>query len=269
MFWDNHMHCSFSGDSDTPPIDMINAAKTKGLRGMTFTDHLDIDYPSKYGFFDLDLEHYYPDQHALALEQSDASFTVLTGIEIGIQPLIASQANDVVNSYPFDFVIGSTHVVDRMDPYFDDFWQQDDSSKLLRRYYEFLYENINAFSNFDSLGHLDYCFRYARDEKYKSDTHKPYADIVDAILEKLIKMDKALEVNTAAFRKGMPSPNPAPSIIKRFHELGGKMITLGADAHEPKDVAADFEKLPDLLEACGFKEYVVFKNRKPEAYPLR
>ena len=31
----------------------------------------------------------------------------------------------------------------------------------------------------------------------------------------------------------------------------------------------DFDKLPDLLEDCGFKEYVVYKNRKPEAYPFR
>ena len=96
----------------------------------------------------------------------------------------------------------------------------------------------------------------------------PYADIIDAILERIIKLDKALEINTAAFRKGMGAPNPAPSIIKRYHELGGKLITIGADAHEPSDIAADFNRLPDLLKDCGFNEFVVYKNRKPQSYPI-
>ncbi len=268
MFWDNHMHSNFSGDSDASPIDMIRSAKEKGLRGMTFTDHLDLDYPKQFGFFDLDLKHYYPTQHALAMEQSDESFTVLTGLEVGIQPHIVNQCNDAVNAHPYDFIIGSTHLVDKWDPYFDSFWERDSESNLLKRYYESILENITAFSNFDSLGHLDYAFRYAKTPSIKHDTHKPYAEIIDAILEKIIKMDKAMEINTAAFRKGMNNPNPAVSIIKRYHELGGKLITLGADAHAPEDVAADFNRLPELLADCGFKEFAVYINRKPEIYPL-
>ena len=268
MLWDNHMHSNFSGDSDAEPIDMIKAARSKGLAGMTFTDHLDIDYPEQFGFFDLDLDHYYPSQHALALKCSDEHFTVLTGLEIGIQPHIASECETAVKSYPYDFIIGSTHLVDRWDPYFDSFWELDTDINLLKRYYECILENITAFTNFDSLGHLDYAFRYVKNPNVKNDTHKPYAEIIDAILDKIISMDKALEVNTAALRKGMTGPNPAPSIIKRYHELGGKLITLGADAHTPKDVAADFNLLADLLNACGFKEFVVYKNRKPEAYPI-
>ena len=67
MFWDNHMHSNFSGDSDAAPIDMINAARAKKLRGITFTDHMDLDYPPKYGFFELDPYSYYEAQHKLAL----------------------------------------------------------------------------------------------------------------------------------------------------------------------------------------------------------
>ena len=269
MLWDNHMHSNFSGDSDAEPISMIKAAKSKGLAGMTFTDHLDLDYPAQFGFFDLDIENYYPLQHKLALEESDKNFTVLTGIEVGIQPHVAEQCNIIVNANPYDFVIGSTHLVDKWDPYFDSFWERGSETALLKRYYESILENITVYTNFDSLGHLDYAFRYVKTPSIKNDTHKPYAEIVDAILKRIIELDKALEINTAALRKGMLGPNPAPSIIKRYHELGGKLITLGADAHTPTDVAADFEKLPALLEECGFKEYVVYKNRKPEAYPLR
>ncbi|MCR5776148.1 MAG: histidinol-phosphatase HisJ family protein [Lachnospiraceae bacterium] len=269
MLWDNHMHSNFSGDSDTPPILMIEAARKKGLAGITFTDHLDIDYPEKFGFFDLDLENYYPTQHALALEQSTKDFTVLTGLEVGIQPHVADKCQEAVMGHDYDFIIGSTHLVDKWDPYFQSFWERDSETNLLNRYYECILENINAFANFDSLGHLDYAFRYSKTPEIKMNTHKPYAEIIDEILKKIIQMDKAMEVNTAALRKGMNGPNPAPSIIKRYHELGGKLITLGADAHQPGDVAADFEVLPDLLESCGFTEFVVYKKRKPEVYPLR
>lgn len=268
MFWDNHMHCNFSGDSTAEPIDMINSAKEKGLRGITFTDHLDIDYPEQFGFFDLDLKNYYPTMHALALQESTSSFTILNGLEVGIQPHVINKCNEAVSEYPYDFIIGSTHLVDKWDPYFDSFWERDNEVNLLNRYYESILENITAFTNFDTVGHLDYAFRYVKNPDIKLNTHMPYAEIIDAILEQIIKLDKSLEINTAAFRKGMDAPNPAPSIIKRYHELGGKMITIGADAHTPKDVGADFEKLPELLNSCGFKEFLVYKNRKPEAYPI-
>ncbi len=267
MFWDCHMHCNFSGDSDTPAIDMIKAAKAKGLRGITFTDHLDIDYPPQFGFFDLDLENYYPKQHALALQESTDDFTILTGLEMGIQSHVADKCYQAAKGFDYDFIIGSTHVVDHLDPYYDVFWETDDVSKLLTRYYEVILENITAYTDFDSLGHLDYIFRY-KEEIKTSDTYLPYKNIVDAILEKIIKMDKALEINTGGYRKGINNPNPSASIIKRYHELGGKLITLGADAHTTQDIASDFEKLPALLKECGFTEYAVYKNRKPTLYPL-
>ena len=268
MLWDNHMHSNFSGDSDAAPIDMINAAKAKGLQGITFTDHLDLDYPPEFGFFDLDLENYYPVQHRLAMEYSDESFTVLTGMEIGIQPHIAKECYEIVKQYDYDFIIGSTHLVDKCDPYFDIFWENGEDFPKLIRYYESILENIKSFTDFDSVGHLDYIFRYIKSSDKKNDTYIPYKEIVDAILSQIIKMDKALEINTAGLRKGMKYPNPCRDIICRYHELGGKLITLGADAHAPKDVAADFDMLPELLAECGFKEFAVYKKRKPFLYPL-
>ena len=268
MLWDNHMHSWFSGDSDTDPLEMIKAAKSRGLRGLTFTDHLDLHYPKEYGFFDLDVEDYFTKQHQTALDISDENFTVLTGIEVGIQEIAAKENDTIVETYPFDFVIGSTHLIYGQDPYFPGTWENVDPQKLMTTYYECILDNINSFLNFDSVGHLDYAFRYSPDPVFKNNTYEPYKEVVDAILEKLVKNDKALEVNTAAFRKGMNNPNPAASIIKRYHDLGGKLITIGADAHVPEDVAADFDKVPSILKECGFNEFAVFKNRKPELYPL-
>ena len=38
------------------------------------------------------------------------------------------------------------------------------------------------------------------------------------------------------------SCNPHPDVIRRYRELGGEIITIGADAHRPEHIAYDFEK---------------------------
>ena len=59
MLWDTHMHCRFSGDSDAEPEDMILASISRGLDGICFTDHLDLDYPDEPDAFLLDYPAYH------------------------------------------------------------------------------------------------------------------------------------------------------------------------------------------------------------------
>ena len=57
---------------------------------------------------------------------------------------------------------------------------------------------------------------------------------LDPILRYLIDNGKALEVNTAGLKKGLPWPNPHMEILKRYRALGGELITIGSDAHRRK-----------------------------------
>ena len=52
-------------------------------------------------------------------------------------------------------------------------------------------------------------------------------------------------------------------MLKRYHELGGEIITVGADAHKPEHVAYDFDKVSNILKDAGFIYYTVFENRVP------
>lgn len=52
-------------------------------------------------------------------------------------------------------------------------------------------------------------------------------------------------------------------MLKRYHELGGEIITVGADAHKPEHVAYDFDKVSNILKDAGFMYYTVFENRVP------
>ena len=70
MFWDTHMHCYFSGDSDASPRSMVEGALKKNLPGICFTDHQDLDYRKNPGFFDLDFKNYQKETNAKNLAEA-------------------------------------------------------------------------------------------------------------------------------------------------------------------------------------------------------
>ena len=110
---------------------------------------------------------------------------------------------------------------------------------------------------------MDYVVRYGpnKDANYCYDKYK---DIIDKILSHLIDNEKGLEINTAGLTKGLKDIHPCTDILRRYHELGGEIITLGSDSHTADTVAAHFDKASEILLDCGFKYYCVFANRIAE-----
>ena len=264
--WDVHMHSQFSGDSKAPVDSMIKAAQQKGLSGICFTDHLDIDYPDDPDLFLLDLPNYTNTIQALA-NQFREIIPVRMGIELGLQPHLANLHEDILSQYSFDFVIGSSHVVHGVDPYYLKFYEGRSEKAAYREYFESILENIQAFDGFDVYGHIDYVVRYGP-TKNTNYIWTEYQDIIDEILKLLISKGKGIEINTGGFKYGLGHPNPTEEILARYRELGGEIITIGADAHAPEHVAFDFEKIPDILNNAGFDYFTVFKKRKPEFIKL-
>ena len=266
MFWDQHMHCNFSGDSDALPEDMIKAGIAHGLSGICFTDHLDYDYPEEPNIFLLDFDNYFKALSDLREKYAD-KISVNIGIELGLQPQAAGQNLAVAEKYPFDFIIGSSHVVNHMDPYYPEFFAERNEDEAYMEYFESVLESINSCVDFDVYGHIDYVVRYGPN-KNAFYTYEKFKDIIDEILTQLISKGKGIEVNTGGFKYGLGHPNPTEDIIKRYRELGGEIITMGADAHVPEYVAYEFDKTAQIIKNCGFKYYTVFKNRKAEFIPL-
>lgn len=264
--WDVHMHSQFSGDSNAPLESMISSAIEKNLGGICFTDHLDIDYPDDPELFLLDLPNYTSSIAALRDKYAN-TFPIRLGIELGLQPHLGELHKDILSQYPFDFVIGSSHVVHGFDPYYPKFYEGREEKSCYREYFESILENIQAFHDFDVYGHIDYIVRYGptRNEHYN---WKDYQDIIDEILRLLIQKGKGIEINTGGFKYGLEHPNPTEAILARYKELGGEILTLGSDAHAPEHIAYDFHKIPAILAESGFKYFTVFKNRKPEFVKL-
>ncbi len=266
--WDQHMHCAFSGDSTTPPKEMANAALSRGLTGICFTDHHDIDYPKmpEEPDFLIPFDSYFKEVETLQAEY-ETKLNIHIGIELGLQPQVAEQNAQVLAKHPFDFCIGSVHVVHHQDPYYGGLFSGRTDEEAFEDYLLATLENIKAFDGFDVLGHIDYMVRYCPNQ-VKNYRPSDFTDLVDEILTYLISHGKGIEVNTSGYKVGLNMPHPHPEILKRYQELGGEILTIGADAHVPDHIAYDFPVAIDLLKELGFSYYTVFEGHKPQQLPL-
>ena len=265
---DFHLHTSFSSDSEAPMASMIEQGIAAGLSCLCITEHMDKDYvrhAPKDPDFEVDTDAYYETYQAMCARY-EGKIKVLFGIELGLQPHVADFYKQYILDYPFDFILGSSHICHRKDPYFPDFYEGRTEEEAYREYFESILENIYAFDGFDVYGHLDYTVRYGpnQDRFY---SYEKYADLLDGILRELIGRGKGIEVNTGGFRYGLTHPNPTEAILKRYLALG-EIITIGSDAHRPEHIACEFERVSSILKECGFKYYTIFKNRTAEFVKL-
>lgn len=262
---DCHMHSIHSGDSKTPMEEMIIKSIAQGLTTICFTEHNDFDFPitdlDPKGKFECNSDIYFKDYCRLRDKYTD-KIQILFGIELGLQPSVANQNKSYVEANDFDFIIGSSHLCDGVEPSCADFYRGRSEEETYRVYFDSVLENIMTLSDFDVYGHLDYVVRYGpnADAKY---SYERYQDILDKILCMLIEKGKGIEINTGGLKRGLRDVHPCKDIIKRYKNLGGEIITVGSDAHVTQNIAAYFERAEAVLRECGFKYYTVFEHRTP------
>ncbi len=260
--FDCHLHSCFSSDSKARPEDVIRTAVGK-LSGICVTEHNDFDYPPEDGktVFNLDPDEYLSAYEALRPALPD-SFTLLLGVEQGLQKSVADRVNAYDPEGRLDFIIGSSHLVRGNDPYYPSFWEGRSVTDALGEYFDSILENLSCCRNFDVYGHLDYITRYIPGRPKDFRLPDSCTDQIDEILKKLIALEKGIEVNTAGFCYGR-EPNPGRQILTRYRQLGGEILTVGSDAHRPEDIAFHFGACRELLLSCGFRYVTVFKKRRP------
>lgn len=257
---DVHMHCGFSNDSESRPEDMVESAIAKGLSVICFTDHYDKDNLDWGDEAIFDVESYFQKMIELQEEYRD-QIDIRIGAEIGMQPYLAEYYQNFMEQHPFDFVIGSVHSVLEHDVALD-FFQKHSDPEGYKIYFEEMLQDVQKIKSYDVLGHLDYIVRYSNQGSKGFDLND-YMDIIEEILKQVIAHGKGIEMNMSGLKYGLGAPHPQPEIIKRYRELGGEIITVGADGHIPEHIAYDYHLADDILKSCGFKYYTEFKGRKP------
>lgn len=253
MIFDTHVHTEFSSDSKMLLGDAILRANQQGI-GLITTEHMDLLYPEDDQFI-FDVDEYF------AAYQPYRSEQLLLGIEIGMRPECLADNEAIVKKAGFDYVLGSIHVVEGIDIYYDVFYAGRTKMQSYARYFEMMAECVKAYKCIDALGHIDYIARYAKYEDTEIYYHE-FQEHIDEVLKHTINNDIVLELNTRRFgdRRVVKALTP---IYKRYRELGGRLAVLGSDAHTQEAVGSNFTLAQEFLEQCQL-ELVYFKNRNPE-----
>ena len=253
MIFDSHSHTSFSADSDMTAEDALKAARARGI-GLVFTEHLDVDFPGELDF-SFDPEAYWRQYEPLRGDD------LHLGIEVGMQAGTAEASRAFVARAPFDLVIGSVHLLRGIDIYEKECFEGREKDELYREYFRTMAEMIACHDFIDVLGHIDYI---ARTAPYKNPelSYGAFADEIDAVLRTAVAQGVVLELNTRRLGSRRALKELAP-IYARYHELGGRYVTLGSDAHGADAIGANFAAAEDFARAMGLS-IVTFFARKME-----
>ncbi len=259
--YDYHIHTQFSLDSKAKLIDVVNIAINKGLKEIAITNHIEPNYDNGT-INDKNFREHLNEIDVLKNQLGD-KIKILKGAEITLLPNNEKKFNTFIKKYEdLDFVIGSSHCINKKDLYFD----FDFSSYTKKEAYEiYLNEVIQCIpnNNFCVYGHLDFVSRYSKYEDPLMQ-YDEFSSLIDTALKLLIKHNKGLEVNTSGIKYGINSFYPSVQILKRYNELGGKILTVGSDSHIANNVGSHFDIAYEYLKKCGFNSITTFEKMKPK-----
>lgn len=248
----------------------IEKAIELGLDEMCFTDH--VDYGIKRDWDDplanVDYPRYFAKLALMRAAYGD-KIKICSGLEFGIQSITVDDYERLFAKYQdkLDFVLFSMHQVNNLEFWSQDFQRGRNQQEYNAAYYEEILKTMKAFKHYSVLAHLDLLVRYDKVGRY------PFAkvkDLVAEILRQAIKDGKGIEVNTSSWHYGLSDTQPSRAILHLYKDLGGRIITVGSDAHQTSYLADHIKDAYAILrDEIGFTEIATFEHMQPIFHKLR
>ncbi|MBQ3136058.1 MAG: histidinol-phosphatase HisJ family protein [Clostridia bacterium] len=257
---DMHVHSDNSPDGIHSPMYICECAVKNNLGAIAITDHCEVDkfFTEKYNnmifhsFFEC----------SKARSAFEGELLVLLGLEIG-QPLgNKALADRIVRHHNYDFILGSIHTPHGFNCDIKEIeYDKIDVYKFMEDYFLQLTETAK-WDGCDALAHITCPMRRIQG-KYQIDfDYSKIKAVTDELLRTMISYDKALEINTSGLRQKIGLTMPDINIIKRYRELGGKLLTIGSDAHNANDCGKGIIKGMEIARECGFENITFYVSRE-------
>ena len=259
---DLHCHTYYSFDSKTEPELLVQSAIDKGLDLIAITDHADVDYEDCGMCFDhraderkeviLGLKHKYKDK-----------IKIIFGIELGQPNNKRDIADKLIADNGYEYVLGSIHNL-RYVPDFAllDFKKINEYPEMVDNLYNRYLDDLIGLADvpyIDVVTHVTYMIRYVQAAGGDLDLSAYYPKY-EQLFKAIIKNGKALEINTSNLRRGFGTTMPSEDLIKLYTECGGRLITVGSDAHRPHEIGANIEEGYALAEKYGLTPITEIKE---------
>ena len=276
MIVDYHMHLRRPADGyeeidHTPEAAerFVEIARERGVDEIGFTEHVYYFRQTRELWtkpYNLDRCVHDLDRYCDAvLEARRRAFPVKLGLEVDFVPGRERELHDVLEQYPWDFLLGSVHEIEGHpidhDPG-EGLWKHFPTEEVWRRYFIAL-RGAARSGLFDVLSHPDLVKIFGR--RPSADAvllhHEETADAVEAAGA------LAIEVSTAGLRKPVADVYPDRGLLEACRRRDVP-ITTASDAHVPDDVGRHFDEAIHLARAAGYSTVTVFDQRQARQEPL-
>jgi histidinol-phosphatase (PHP family) len=188
------------------------------------------------------------------------------GIEADFVPGSEDKMANLLDTYEWDYVVGSIHFLrdEALDFRGDfDIWRSNDPEKVWRRYFETLGEAARS-GLFDILAHPDLV------KVWGSESPQPDGDLrrfYELAMDGIAESDIAIEVSTAGLRKPVGEIYPARPFLEMCLEAGCP-VALSSDAHTVDQLAFRYDDALEYLDSLGVSELAVFERRERRLEPI-
>lgn len=199
------------------------------------------------------------------LQEEFPDIKLRLGLEVDYIPGREDYIRQLGQSYDFDYIIGSVHFIDGWGfdhPDFCHLFEEKDIDQVYCRYFELVQMAVNS-GLFDIIGHLDLIKIWG---------HRPQRHNVLFHVEQLLNSIKAagmlIEINSAGLRKPVGEIYPQQEIIDL---MASKQIavTLGSDAHHPRQVGEGLHEARNIILNAGFTHLASLQQRQVRLQPLK
>jgi histidinol-phosphatase (PHP family) len=267
---DYHVHEKHSEDAKQASIkDMVKAAERVGVVELSFTTHYVPCGPSKgFGVGPENMSEYI-DEIYDAKEETNVSLNV--GLEVDYFPEDERHVSEVLDEYPFDFVLGSVHVVNGIDiasgRNIGAFYDGGNVPEAAASYFRVWRRAIQS-GLFDVMAHPDYFKKHLqliRPEPLRWAELEP--EVYDSI-EALKEYGVGFEVNTSCLRHGAGEFFPMREFIETAHSMGVRKVTVGSDSHTPETVGYRIEEALGALAQAGYSKVSSFRGRRESSIAI-
>ena len=266
---DYHLHSRVSPDAGDSMIALAEAAAAAGLDEICFTEHVEpivwasTDLRGPYDWSVLTQEF------TAAQKALGGRIKLRLGIELGDACWnFAHTEKLLANAPPFDFIIGSVHMLSKryngLDLYYFDPKTEEEAYDGIADYLGQV-KIMAEWGKFDVLGHLTLPLRYLNENRGWNLSMDRFAGEITNIFAILSRKGIGIELNT---NRGN-TPLPDGKWLRLYKDLAAEpIVTLGTDAHSAKFVGCAVRERQALLRECGFRRFCTFDQRVPVWHSL-
>ncbi len=264
----SHTKYSFDGSPDNTVDLHCASAIERGITDLAITDHFECNWRDGSSFPPFDIKSAYAD-YLEAKEKYKGKLNLTFGVEIGQANQFPEEAAELLTNNKIDFVISSIHnLTGAPDFYYFDFGKMNkdrlrDSyvSNFFERCIDEACDAIDLLQKVDTVGHITYMERYCNMAGLDYDFTK-HTDKLEMLFKKMISRDIALEVNTSTLWKGQGFSMPDRKMLSIYRDCGGRLLTVGSDAHYSTTVGLAIEEGFERIKAVGLSDILVVRDGK-------